>query len=499
MIILECIAIFAAILFFIFINNWRFNRHVIIPNWPITGMLPAILNNLRDIHEFVTLVLKHHGGTLRFEGPWLTNTNFIITSDPMNVHYITSKNFRNYGKGSDFIDIFEIFGGGIFNTDSHEWKKQRSVLHAFFKNRSFENFLQQFIVKKVESSLLPFLDHASKVESQVELQDIFGRFAFDTTCTILFGSDPHCLPNKFTHYQLSDLDYLKAIHIIEDVQFYRHITPACVWKLQKWLQIGPEKMYKVAQKNIYQFLHECIAHSKIEKSGKNLLEELIKEEDGIGESMDEKYLRDIAMNLLIAGNSTISAGLSWFFWLVSTHPNVEAKILQEIKDNFSIKQENWIPSSVEDLGKLVYLHGAICEALRLFPPVQFEHKCAIESDILPSGDRVDANMKVIYSLYSMGRMEHIWGEDCLDFKPERWISERGHIVHMPSYKFITFNAGPRSCLGKDIALIEMKMVAAAILLKFRIQVVDGHPVTPRISVNLRMKYGLKVKVTKRCI
>jgi cytochrome P450 len=99
----------------------------------------------------------------------------------------------------------------------------------------------------------------------------------------------------------------------------------------------------------------------------------------------------------------------------------------------------------------------------------------------------------------MGRIEQIWGKDSMEFKPERWISETGHIINVPSYKFIAFNTGPRSCMGKDISFFEMKMVAASILWKFHIQVVEGHHVTPLLSIILRMKHGLKVKLTKRCI
>jgi cytochrome P450 len=241
---------------------------------------------------------------------------------------------------------------------------------------------------------------------------------------------------------------------------------------------------------------------------------------------NEKYIRDTAFTLLGAGNGTVSSGLSWFFWLVSTHPIVEAKIIQEIKDNCLTQEDNLVTNlRVEKLNKLVYLHGAICEALRLYPPVPFQHKCAIKPDILPSGDYVKPNTKLIFSLYAMGRMKEIWGNDRFEFKPERWISDRGQIIHVPSYKFIAFrfefkperwisdrgqiihvpsykfiafNAGPRSCLGKDISFIQMKMVAASVLWKFRIHVVEGQSVTPRVSVVLRVE-GLKVNVSKRCI
>lgn len=478
-------------------------------------MLPSILYNQSRIHDFATLLVKHHGGTFHFKGPWFTNiANFILTGDPINVQYITSKNFSNYGKGIDFHEIFENLGFGIFNLDSNEWKQERALLHSLLKTKSFEISLHQNIQQKLENWLLPFLDHhATKGVQVLDLQDILERFTFDISCTFLFGFDSVCLPYNFN--EVSDIAYVKAISVLEDTMLYRHYIPKCIWKLQKWLQIGQEKKNKIAQQNFEQFLSKCVATCKgdeekrrlrsnedVDESRSSLLKELIMKR-GLGKDEmvgNEKHIRDTAANLLSAGSATISSGLSWFFYLVSTYPMVEAKIIQEIKDNYLAQEENSITNlRMEDIDKLVYLHGAICEALRLYPPVPFEHKCAVKSDILPSGDHVRANTKLIYSLYAMGRMEEIWGEDCLEFKPERWISDRGQIIHVPSYKFIVFNAGPRSCLGKDISIVQMKMIAAAMLWKFNIKVVEGQSITPRVSIVLRMKDGFKVKVSKRSI
>jgi len=476
-------------------------------------MLPFVLHNQSNLHDYVTLGLKLCGGTFHFKGPWFTNiANFILTSDHLNVHHITSKNFSNYGKGTDFHEIFDVFGVGIFNLDFEEWKQERTLLHSLFKGKSLEISFQQNIQKKLENCLLPFLDHASKSVQVLDLQDILERFTFDITCILLFGFDPNCLPYKFNEFPM--IAYVKAISVIEDTLLSRHYIPKCFWKLQKWLQIGQEKKYKVAKENLQQFLSKCITYSKgdeerrrlrngedFDESHFYLLKALMKEVLGNEEMVEnEKYIRDTAFTLFLAGNGTISSGLSWFFWLVSTHPIVEAKIIQEIKDNCLTQEDNLVTNlRVEKLNKLVYLHGAICEALRLYPPVSFQHKCAIKPDILPSGDYVKPNTKLIYSLYAMGRMKEIWGKDRFEFKPERWISDKGQIIHVPSYKFIAFNAGPRSCLGKDISIVQMKMVAAAMLWKFHIQVVEGHSVTPRVSIVPRMEHGFKVKVSRRCI
>jgi len=106
-------------------------------------MLPSLLRHLFKFHDYGTLVLKRHGGTFRFEGAWFTNTSFIGTSDPMNVDHIASKNFGNYGRGSNFKEIFDFFGDSILNCDSHVWKQKRTMFNLFLKRKTFKNFFQQ--------------------------------------------------------------------------------------------------------------------------------------------------------------------------------------------------------------------------------------------------------------------------------------------------------------------------------------------------------------------
>lgn len=106
-------------------------------------------------------------------------------------------------------------------------------------------------------------------------------------------------------------------------------------------------------------------------------------------------------------------------------------------------------------------------------------------------------IQILFSLYAMGRMETIWGEDSMEFKPERWITDNQTIRHEPSYKFLSFNAGPRTCIGKQVALTQVKAVGATILHNYNFEMVKGHIVVPNVSVILYMRYGFKVKVVPR--
>ncbi|XP_061375341.1 alkane hydroxylase MAH1-like [Gastrolobium bilobum] len=495
--------IIAAFLCFLYIfHRRRCCKYPLFIDWPFLGMLPQLLCNLSQIHDFVTNLLKRKGSTGEFTGPWFTKMNYMLTCDPINVHHILIKNFDSYVKGSEFREIFEPLGHGIFTADSDTWRYSRSLFHSLLKQRNFDVFLVNTIQKKVERSLLPILNHVQKQGIVVDLQDVFKRFTFDNICSLVLRHDPNCLSIDFPEVECE-----KAFTEAEECIFYRHTVPKSVWKLQNWLQIGPEKKLTEACKTFDEFIYACIVSKREELSKYNknemadqshvdFLTGMMKEEKG--QLHDDKFLRDESIGLFLAGRGATASALTWFFWLVATHPLVEAKILEEIKENFGDKGENKQGIfGVEEVKKLVYLHGALCEALRLFPPFPFERKKAVNADTLPSGHIINPKTIILFHLYTMGRLEEIWGKDCLEFKPERWISDRGGIVYVPSYKFISFNAGPRICLGKDMSFIQMKIVATAILCNYHIHVMEGHVATPSLSIVLLMKHGLKVKITKR--
>ena len=105
--------------------------------------------------------------------------------------------------------------------------------------------------------------------------------------------------------------------------------------------------------------------------------------------------------------------------------------------------------------------------------------------------------RIIFSLYAMGRIEGIWGKDCMEFRPERWVSKSGRLRHEPSYKFMSFNSGPRSCIGKDVSLSNMKITAASIIHNFKVELVKGHEVMPQSSVILHTQNGIMVSLKRR--
>lgn len=474
-------------------------------------MLPGLVHNAHRIHAFLTDILLETSSNFEFLGPVFANMDMLFTSDPANIHHILSRNFSNYPKGPEFRKIFDILGNGIFNVDSELWEIHRKTTMPLINHAKFQVLLQRNVWDTIDKGLAPILDTFAKHGTLFDLQDIFQRFTFDAISKLLLDHDPKSLSVNLPHVPCE-----KAFNDMVDALVYRHVLPESYWKLQKWLRIGREKNLSKAWEAFDQFIYPVVS-KKLEKLSNrtnkdedhdfDLFTDYIKAynqwTDGDNNSNNlgtlQDFLRDTFLNLMFAGRDTTSTTLTWFFWLLAKNPLVETKIREEIQQQLHLKEgENLEFFNVEESQKLVYLHGAFCEALRLFPPVSIEHKSPVELDVLPSGHRVSPNMKILISVYTMGRMETLWGKDCLEFKPERWITERGVVKHEPSYKFPAFHAGPRTCLGKDMAFIQMKMVAATIIYNYHIQLVEGgQSISPTATVVIRMTNGLKVRLVKR--
>ncbi|XVF14033.1 hypothetical protein REPUB_Repub09cG0021500 [Reevesia pubescens] len=500
-------------IFFIFIflslTHWYKHRKSFVTNWPIVGMLPALVSNSDRIFDFLTDMANSNGGTFKFKGPWFPSLDFVVTSHPLNVNHILSRNHDNYEKGPEFREIFEPFGQGIVTSDSHLWKSQRKVLQSFTKNnKKYALYLDRIFRQMMEKSLMPVLENVMRHGTEVDLENLLQRFDYDHICLLALGFDPETLSVEFPNVPSK-----VAFDEVEEALLYRNLVPKMVWKIQRWIQIGEEKKLSKGLKIVDDFVYGCISSRrgklrsgmKLEDDDQfDLLTAFMVEEEGSEMSAfgkSDKFLRDTAYSFITAGKDTISIGLTWFFWLIATHPSVQNKILEEIKANSPPSNEgNLVFFSVEELNKFVYLHATLCETLRIYPPVPVNNKSSIESDVLPSGDRIGPTTRILISMYSMGRNEEIWGEDYLEFKPERWISELGTIIHKPSYMFVPFGSGARVCLGKDMSFKQMKMVVINVLRNYQVQLVENQTVSlSSKAIALHTEHGLKIRIKKRCV
>ncbi|XP_068645391.1 cytochrome P450 86B1-like [Aristolochia californica] len=505
---LQTLEVLLAMAIFVTIHSLRQKKKQGVPVWPVIGMLPSMVLGLRgNAYEWVTNTLIQQGGTFVFKGPWFSSLNCVVTADPRNLEHLLKSKFTNFPKGQHFRGaLHDLLGDGIFNADDETWRRQRKTASIEFHSTQFRKLTASSLVELVHARLLPVLEEAVESNTPFDLQNVLLRLTFDNVCMIAFGVDPGCLRPG-----LPVIPFARAFEDATEAAALRFVMPTAVWKAMRFFDVGTEAKLQRSIKGVDEFADEVIRTRKKElelesednaSSRSDLLTIFMRLKDDDGKSYSDKFLRDICVNFILAGRDTSSVALAWFFWLLNQNPEVEKNILSEIRRILAEREvtDVWNNTPVvfkpEEVKKMDYLQAALTETLRLYPSVPVDHKEVTEDDVFPDGTVLKKGTKIIYGIYPMGRMESIWGKDCREFKPERWLRD-GRFMSESSYKFTAFNGGPRLCLGKDFAYYQMKSVAAAIIYRYRVDVLPGHPVAPKLALTMYMKHGLKVTLCKR--
>ena len=118
---------------------------------------------------------------------------------------------------------------------------------------------------------------------------------------------------------------------------------------------------------------------------------------------------------------------------------------------------------------------------------------AVADDTLPDGTRVRAGEVVCWCSYNMGRMTQLWGADAAEFRPERFLG----VARPSPFLFPAFNAGPRTCLGQGMALLEASLVLGVIYRRFGVAALPGQTVTYKESLTLPQAEGVRMVISAR--
>ncbi|XP_074588363.1 cytochrome P450 86A22-like [Curcuma longa] len=476
--------------------------------WPVVGSLPGLVQHSERMHEWIADNLRGAGGTYQTcicAVPGLARRQGLVTvtCEPRNLEHVLRTRFENYPKGPTWHAVFrDLLGDGIFNSDGETWLAQRKTAALEFTTRTLRAAMSRWVSRSIHRCLVPILKEASAASAAVDLQDLLLRLTFDNICGLAFGKDPETLAPE-----LPENAFAAAFDRATEASLRRFIFPEMVWRLKKWLRVGMEATLAQSVARVDGYLSAIIKARKLElgdgggggRSYDDLLSRFMKK----GEYADS-FLQHVVLNFILAGRDTSSVALCWFFWLVSVHPAVERRVMAELvavlTESRGGDPGEWLaaPLAFEELDRLVYLKASLSETLRLYPSVPEDSKYVVSDDVLPDGTFVPAGSSITYSIYSAGRMKSVWGDDCLEFRPERWLSPDGERFEPhDSFKFVAFNAGPRICLGKDLAYLQMKSVAASVLLRHRLKVAAGHRVEQKMSLTLFMKDGLRMNVFDR--
>jgi len=207
-----------------------------------------------------------------------------------------------------------------------------------------------------------------------------------------------------------------------------------------------------------------------------------------GAPMGERELIDEIMTLVVAGHETTASGLNWTWYLISQHPQVEARLHAELDAAADVPAP-----TLSEMEELRYTRQVIDEALRLYPPGWVLSRRTVAADVL-GGYPVAAGTNVLLPLYLLHRHPRFW-RDPEAFDPERFAPE--HESQRPRFAYMPFAAGPRHCIGETFALYEMQMHLYKVARRYRLRYVPDKPLELEAQINLRTRHPLHMRLEAR--
>lgn len=209
--------------------------------------------------------------------------------------------------------------------------------------------------------------------------------------------------------------------------------------------------------------------------------------EGDGGSMTDLQLRDELMTLFLAGHETTANALTWTWYLLSQHPEVESRLHEELD-----RVLNGRLPQADDLPQLTYIEKVVAESMRLYPPAWIIGRRTLQ-EYEVSSYRLPANTLILMSPFIMHRDARYY-PDPLRFDPERWTPEAK--AARPRFSYFPFGGGSRQCIGEAFAWMEGTLLVATLAQRWRLRLLPGHPVVPRPLVTLRPKFGMKMTIER---
>lgn len=408
---------------------------------------------LRRLDYFIDVV-REYGDIvyLRF-GP----KRIFLISRPDLVEQVLVTDARHYIKHFGARMYKPVLGNGLVTSEGDFWLRQRKLSQpAFLKNRVLS--YAPLMAQAAERMLANWHD-GREVDIHYEFSCLTSAIALKT----LFDLDDAGDREHFT-------DTLRLAFDLMSQRFRKAI------RLPLWMPTISNIRLHRCVRELDRVVDGFVAAGRARPHpGGDLLSRLIHAQDEDGSRMTDTQLRDEAMTLYLAGHETTALTLTWSWYLLARHPEVEAKLVEEWKAVLGGR----IPTA-DDLPKLHYTDAVIAEAMRVYPPVYLIGREATK-DLELGGYQVKKGYTVFMSQWVSHRDPRYFPEPEV-FRPERWLD--GKAKDIPKYAYYPFGGGPRICIGNTFALVEAAILLAAVGQQYRFTLKSMEPakLSPQITL-----------------
>ncbi len=369
------------------------------------------------------------------------------------------------------IGLALVLGQGLITSQGDVWQRQRRLMQPIFQRSNINTLLPQIVTAGSN-----MLDRWQKLGegAEVNLSGEMMQLTLEVITQTMFSAS---VLNKIEQISPS-LDTL-----------LRYATKTLLNPLTPPLYVPTpaNQKFKQALGIIDDVIYGIIDQRRTASSAHNdLLDMLLKaRDDNSGEKMTDRQIRDEVITIFSAGHETTANLLSWTLYLLARHPDVLAKLHQELDGLLQGK----IPDA-EDLQQLVYTRAILNESMRFRPPAGIMLR-KVNKDTEVDGYFLKAGRLAIFSIFNLHHHADFWP------RPDQFDPERFLIPENRRFSFMPFGTGERICIANHFALMEAQLLLSMIVQRCDLQLLDTDEVEIELAVALRPKGGIPVRITWR--
>ncbi|CAI5440670.1 unnamed protein product [Caenorhabditis angaria] len=411
----------------------------------------------------------------------------LVISDVEMINEVFVKQFDNfYGRklGPLHTEPENDERVSMFVSQGHRWKRLRNISSPTFSSNSLRKLLGT-----VEDTVFQILDHIDKKRAdddgdrQINMLEIYQEFTLDVIGRIALGQEGskvfenpiiELTRNIFTSGNRFMLTMIALLpkplasrirdYILKSSESSTNPAVRVMLLIRKAVaQRVAQRQNRAGEEEPEDFIDMFLdAQADVDIDSEN--NEFSKTTIG---KIDKKLTFDEILaqcfTFIIAGFDTTALSLSYATYSLATNPETMRKVQAEIDEHCKN------PSiSFDDIAKLKYLDNVVKETLRLYPLgyLAVARKCMKTTEVC--GIRIEKDTNILVDTWSVHYDKQIWGEDSMEFRPERWNEQQQNMKNGANY--LPFGFGPRQCIGMRLAMMEEKLILAHILRKFDFEV-----------------------------
>ncbi|MFM1920777.1 MAG: hypothetical protein RLZZ303_2411 [Candidatus Hydrogenedentota bacterium] len=395
-----------------------------------------------------------------------------ILNEPSLIETVLVKNHRSYHRDRASAGLKRVMGNGVLTSEDAFHLTQRRLIQPAFHKSRIDAYADTMV--RFAKELCTRWQDGSKLDISKDMMEV--------TLAIIART-------MFSYDVASDVATVERSMRILLQHAHRYVIPQLGHLLDR-LPLESTRSIERAlielDEVVYRFIRQ---HRELDEDNGDLLSLLLaaRYEDGSG--MSDQQVRDEAITLFLAGHETTANALTWTWYLLSQHPEIERRLHEEID---AVLEDGRDPNTA-DLPRLDYTRRVITEAMRICPTVPGFARMAIEDNnvgpiLVRKGDTV---------LFSQMALHHSkrWYPDPERFDPDRWLPEQA--AARPKFAFFPFGGGSRKCIGEPFAWMEAILLLATFARDWRFELAPDARVSEQVAVTLRARHGMHMIAHRR--